>query len=105
MNAFCSGEVEFAGLLVLRKRTICSCSSRLPMEPLLGQPVVSRVPLEMGSGRLEQPAEIQQADNALKDVLCLLFSSVFLITQHLSRSVSEERVFLSSSKTQQAGDW
>lgn len=57
-----------------------------------------------GSGQPKQPAEIKQADNALKDVFCLSFPSVFPNTQHLSRSVSEELMFLFSNKTQQAGD-
>ena len=48
-NALCSSKGEFAGLLVLGKRMICFCSSPFPREPMLCQPVVSRVPpLDMG---------------------------------------------------------
>lgn len=54
-----------------------------------------------GSGQLEQPAEIKQADNAFKDVFCLSFPPVFPNTEHLPRSMSEEFMFLLNNKTQQ----
>lgn len=98
-------RVSLQGCLFWEKEQFVPASPHFPGSPcfasLWGQGSLFQ---RRGSSRLEQFAEIKQADNALKDVFCLSFFPVFSNTQPLSRAVSEELMFLLSNKTQKAGD-